>query len=63
MKYVYRIYDKENDAFIKIGKRTNDIYVNPDLIKASLRHAYPNINIDDRFKIVQYELVRTNKNM
>ena len=25
---VYRVYDKEQKKFIKIGKRTNDIYVN-----------------------------------
>lgn len=54
---VYRIYDKQEKRFIKIGKRTNDIYVNKKLLIKTL-HTYYNIEkVSDRFIIYEYELV------
>lgn len=55
---VYRIFDKQNNEFIKIGKRTNDIYVNKALVVSSLKRYYGTDNIDGRFKIIEYELIR-----
>lgn len=58
---VYRIFDKQLNTFIKIGKRTNDIYVNKDLVRSTLKRFYNIEKIDDRFNIVEYDLVRVNK--
>ena len=58
---VYRIYDNEEQTFIKIGVRTNDIYVNPRLVEQSLKQKYQLNNIKPRFDIIEYELVRTRK--
>ena len=58
---VYRIYDKQTSEFVKIGKRTNDIYVNKQLIETSLKKYYKLEHIGDRFKIIEYDLVRTEK--
>ena len=55
---VYRIFDKQNNAFIKIGKRTNDIYVNKELVTSTLKRFYKVANVEERFKIIEYELVR-----
>lgn len=55
---VYRIFDKQNNEFIKIGKRTNDIYVNKFLVITTLKRYYHINDIDERFKIIEYELVR-----
>lgn len=55
---VYRIFDKQNNEFIKIGKRTNDIYVNKPLVISTLKRYYNINDIDERFKIIEYELVR-----
>ena len=54
---VYRIYDKEQKRFIKIGKRTNDIYVNKKLLIKTLKTYYNLEQISDRFTIYEYELV------
>jgi hypothetical protein len=54
---VYRIYDKEQKKFIKIGKRTNDIYVNKKLLIKTLKTYYNLEQISDRFTIYEYELV------
>lgn len=58
---VYRIFDKQQDTFIKIGKRTNDIYVNKDLVYSTLKRYFNLENVNDRFNVIEYELVRTNK--
>lgn len=58
---VYRIYDNEENTFIKIGVRTNDIYVNPRLVEQSLKQKYMIDNIKPRFDIIEYDLVRTRK--
>ena len=58
---VYRIFDKEKDTFIKIGKRTNDIYVNKDLVYSTLKRYFNIENVNDRFNVIEYELIRTNK--
>lgn len=58
---VYRIFDKQTEQFIKIGKRTNDIYVNKSLVESTLKRYYNLENISDRFKIFEYELVRKEK--
>jgi hypothetical protein len=58
---VYRIFDKQTSEFVKIGKRTNDIYVNKQLIETSLKKYYKLEHISDRFKIIEYDLVRTEK--
>lgn len=54
---VYRVYDKEQKKFIKIGKRTNDIYVNKKLLIKTLKTYYNLEQISDRFTIYEYELV------
>ena len=54
---VYRIYDKEQKKFIKIGKRTNDIYVNKKLLIKHLQLYYKLEDINDRFTIYEYDLV------
>jgi len=58
---VYRIFDKETQQFVKIGKRTNDIYVNKSLVESTLKRYYNLENIDSRFKIFEYELVKIKK--
>ena len=54
---VYRVYDKQQKKFIKIGKRTNDIYVNKKLLIKTLKIYYNLEQISDRFTIYEYELV------
>ena len=54
---VYRVYDKHNKRFIKIGKRTNDIYVNRTLLMKNLKLYYDVDAISDRFTIYEYDLV------
>ena len=56
---VYRIYDKQAHQFVKIGKRTNDIYVSKPLVESTLKRYYNIENVADRFDIYEYELVRT----
>lgn len=58
---VYRIFDKETNMFIKIGKRTNDIYVSKPLIETTLKRYYNIDKVEDRFKIIEYNLVRIDK--
>lgn len=58
---VFRIYDKEKKEFIKIGKRTNDIYVNKPAVIATLIKYYNLENYNDRFDLIDYELVRIKK--
>lgn len=55
---VYRIFDKDTKEFIKIGKRSNDIYVNKSILEGTLKRYYNIDNINDRFKIIEYTLVR-----
>lgn len=54
---VYRVYDKEQKRFIKIGKRTNDIYVNQKLLIKTLKTYFNVEKVSDRFTIYEYELV------
>ena len=54
---VYRVYDKEQKRFIKIGKRTNDIYVNKTLLIKTLKTYFNVEKVSDRFTIYEYELV------
>ena len=54
---VYRVYDKEQKRFIKIGKRTNDIYVNKKLLIKTLKTYFNIEKVSDRFTIYEYELV------
>lgn len=56
---VYRIYDKQEHHFVKIGKRTNDIYVSKPLVVSTLKRYYNIDDVSDRFDIYEYELVRT----
>ena len=56
---VYRIYDKQAHQFVKIGKRTNDIYVSKPLVESTLKRYYNIENVSDRFDIYEYDLVRT----
>lgn len=55
---VYRIFDKDTKEFIKIGKRSNDLYVNKSILEGTLKRYYNIDNINDRFKIIEYTLVR-----
>lgn len=57
----YRIYDNEQQRFIKIGKRSNDLYVNLELVEHSLKAQFKIDNIKPRFDIIEYDLVRTRK--
>lgn len=57
----YRIYDNEQQRFIKIGKRSNDLYVNLELVEHSLKAQFKVDNIKPRFDIIEYDLVRTRK--
>lgn len=57
----YRIYDNEQKRFIKIGKRSNDLYVKLDLVEHSLKTQFKIDNIKPRFDIIEYDLVRTRK--
>lgn len=58
---VFRIYDKENKKFIKLGKRTNDLYVNKPAVIATLNKLYNLQNYEDRFDLVEYELMKIKK--
>lgn len=58
---VYRIFDKKAQTFVKIGKRTNDIYVSKPLVESTLKRYYNLDDIHERFNIIEYDLVRTNK--
>jgi hypothetical protein len=57
----YRIYDNEQQRFIKIGKRSNDLYVKLELVEHSLKTQFKVDNIKPRFDIIEYDLVRTRK--
>ena len=57
----YRIYDNEQQRFIKIGKRSNDLYVNLELVEHSLKVQFKVDSIKPRFDIIEYDLVRTRK--
>ena len=57
----YRIYDNEQQKFIKIGKRSNDLYVNLELVEHSLKAQFKIDSIKPRFDIIEYDLVRTRK--
>lgn len=54
---VYRVYDKEQKKFIKVGKRTNDIYVNKKLLLKTLKLYYNLEDLSERFTIYAYDLV------
>ena len=54
---VYRVYDREQKKFIKVGERTNDIYVSKNLLESSLKKYFKVENVSDRFKIYEYDLV------
>lgn len=58
---VYRIFDKTTKNFVKIGKRTNDLYKSKPLVITTLKRYYNIENVEDRFDIIEYELVRKNK--
>ena len=58
---VYRIFDKNNKEFIKIGKRTNDLYKSKPLVESTLKRYFNLDDITTRFDIIEYDLVRTNK--
>ena len=57
----YRIYDNEQQRFIKIGKRSNDLYVNLELVEHSLKAQFKVDSIKPRLDIIEYDLVRTRK--
>lgn len=57
----YRIYDNEQQRFIKIGKRSNDLYVNLELVEHCLKAQFKVDSIKPRFDIIEYDLVRTRK--
>ena len=57
----YRIYDNEQQRFIKIGKRSNDLYVNLELVEHGLKAQFKVDSIKPRFDIIEYDLVRTRK--
>jgi hypothetical protein len=58
---VYRIFDKKTNQYIKIGKRTNDLYKSKPLVISTLKRYYNIENVEDRFNVIEYELIRTDK--
>lgn len=58
---VYRIFDKIDNKFLKLGKKTNDIYVNKNLMISILKKKFNIDDVSERFDIIEYELVRTKK--
>ena len=54
---VYRVYDRQEKRFIKIGKRTNDIYVNKTMLVKNLKLYFNIDNVAERFTIYDYDLV------
>lgn len=58
---VYRVYDNTAQTFIKIGKRTNDLYVNKDLLICTLKRYYNVADIKPRFDIFEYDLVKNKR--
>lgn len=58
---VYRIFDKIDHKFLKLGKKPNDIYVNKTLMIGILKKKFNIDNVPERFDIIEYELVRTKK--
>lgn len=58
---VYRIYDKQKKEYVKIGKRTNDLYVNKPAVVATLIRYYNLVDYTDRFELVEYDLVKRKK--
>ena len=58
---VYRVYDNQARIFIKVGKRTNDLYVNKDLLIDTLKRYFNVADIKPRFDIYEYDLVKNRK--
>lgn len=58
---VYRIFDKIDNKFLKLGKKTNDIYVNKNLMISILKKKFNIDDVQERFDIIEYELVRIKK--
>jgi hypothetical protein len=57
----YRIYDNDAQTFIKIGDRSNDLYVDLRSVQDSLKNKFKVENIKPRFEIIEYDLVRVRK--
>jgi hypothetical protein len=58
----YRVYDNQEQTFVKIGKsRSNDIYVNKELLIMNLKRYYNLNDIKPRFDIFEYDLVKTKR--
>jgi hypothetical protein len=58
---VYRVYDKLENRIIKIGKRTNDLYVSLPALQNTLKTYFGSDVWKTRFKILEYDLVLSNK--
>lgn len=58
---VYRVYDKVENRIIKIGKRTNDLYVSLPALQNTLKTYFGSDVWKTRFKILEYDLVLNNK--
>jgi hypothetical protein len=57
---IYRVFDKTTREFVKIGKRTNDLYKSKPLVISALKKYYKIDDVSSRFDVVEYDLVRTN---
>ena len=57
----YRIYDNEAQTFIKIGDRSNDLYVDLRSVEESLKNKFKVSAVKPRFDIIEYDLVRVRK--
>lgn len=58
---VYRIFDKKTNQYIKIGKRTNDLYKSKPLVISTLKRYFNVEDVSQRFNVIEYDLVRTDK--
>ena len=58
---VYGVYDKVENRIIKIGKRTNDLYVSLPSLEHTLKTYFGSDVWKERFKILEYDLVLCNK--
>jgi len=58
---VYRVYDKVANRIIKIGKRSNDLYVSLPALEHTLKTYYGSDVWRDRFRILEYDLILKKK--
>lgn len=58
---IYRVFDKKLQKIIKIGKRTNDLYISKPALIHTLKTYYGEDCIPDRFRILTYDAILNKK--